>query len=63
MNNLAAKVILEKSWVHNFIKSKHLVKKTLFSGEQIKVNKYRTKSGQMLHIALCIVVKYINENK
>ncbi len=36
---------------------------TLFSGEQIKVNKCRTKSGKMLHIALCIVVKYINENK
>ncbi len=36
---------------------------TLFSGEQIKVNTWRTKSGKMLHIALCIVVKYINENK
>ncbi len=36
---------------------------TLFSGEQIKVNMWRNKSGKMLHIALCIVVKYINENK
>ncbi len=36
---------------------------TLFSGKQIKVNMWRTKSGKMLHIALCIVVQYINENK
>ncbi len=43
--------------------SAQFYKITLFSGDQIKVNMWRTKSGKMLHIALCIVVKYINENK
>ncbi len=63
-DNSAAKVILEKSWVHNnFIKSKKNSEITLFSGEQIKVNKCRTKSGKMLHIALCIAVKYIHETQ
>ncbi len=63
VDNSAAKKILKKSWGHNFIKSKHLVKITLFSGEQIKVNKCRTESGKMLHIALCMVVKYIHEKQ
>ncbi len=61
MDNLAAKVILEKSRVQSFIKCKRS-EITLFSGEQIKVNMYKTTSGKMLHIALSIVVKY-NENK
>ncbi len=46
-----------------FYKIKRFCELTLFSGEQIKVNKCKTKSGKMLHIALCIVVKYINKNK
>ncbi len=45
VDNSVAKVTLEKSWVHNnLIKSKISEKKTLFSGEQIKVNKCRTNS-------------------
>ncbi len=41
MDNLAANVMLEKSWVHNFIKSKHLVK--LFS-EYVKDYMWTNKS-------------------
>ena len=35
----------------------------MFSGEQIRDNKCNTKSGKTLHIALCIVVKYIHEKQ
>jgi len=38
------------------------VKKT-FSGEQIRDNKCNTKSDKTLHIALCIVVKYIHKKQ
>jgi len=34
----------------------------LFSGEQIDT-KCSTKSGKNVHIALCIVVKYVNEKQ
>ncbi len=63
MDNSVAKVTLEKSCVHNnFISSKLL--DFFFIGEQRKVNKCRTKSGKKnIYIALCVVVKYIKENK
>ncbi len=56
MDNSAAKDTLEKSRVHN-----HFIKSSETFYLQIKVNKCRTKSGKMLHIALCIFVKYIHE--
>jgi len=62
------KFCLKKSQVHNnCIKSGHLVKKT-FSAEQTIIliqttNKCSTKSGKTLHIALCIVIKYIHEKQ
>ncbi len=61
VDNSVAKVTLEKSWVHNyFIKSKTSGKKMI--EEQRKVNKRRTKSAKKCYIALCIVVKFM-ENK
>ncbi len=54
MDNSVAKVTLEKSRVHNYFI------KCIIIGEQRKVNKCRTKSGNKLYIALCIVVKYIH---
>ena len=47
---------------NNCIKSEDFVKKT-FGGEQIRDNRCNTKSGKTLHIALCIVVKYIHEKQ
>ncbi len=58
MDNSVAKVTLEKSRVHNLIKSK--ICENIIIGEQRNVNKCRTKSGKKLYIAYCIVVKYIH---